>query len=299
MKHISVLLNESVNALNIDPNGIYVDATLGGGGHSLEILKQLNKGHLYAFDQDDFAVKKATERLKDYPNKTLIKANFSEMKVELGKLGIFKVDGILFDLGLSSFQIDDETRGFSYLKDYELDMRMNKDADLTAKVVVNTYDRQKLADIFRAYGDEQNAWKIAGMIIDRRPIETTLQLVEITDIANKGIKGHSAKRVFQALRIEVNKELEVLEKALDSALDLLKPGGRLSVITFQSLEDKMVKQFFKTNSEINLPKNVDIRNLPKTPLKMITRKPIIPSETEIKDNSRSHSAKLRVAEKQV
>ena len=208
MKHISVLLNESVNALNIKPNGIYVDATLGGGGHSIEILKQLSNGHLYAFDQDDFAIKKATERLKDYPNKTLIKANFSEMKVELEKLGVFKVDGILFDLGLSSFQIDDETRGFSYLKDHELDMRMNKDADLTAKIIVNTYDRQKLADIFRAYGDEQNAWKIAGMIVDRRPIETTLQLVEITDIANKGMKGHSAKRVFQALRIEVNKELE-------------------------------------------------------------------------------------------
>jgi len=299
MKHISVLLNESVNALNIDPGGIYVDATLGGGGHSLEILKQLSNGHLYAFDQDDFAIKKATERLKDYPNKTLIKANFSEMKVELEKLGIHKVDGILFDLGLSSFQIDDETRGFSYLKDHELDMRMNKDATLTAKVIVNTYDRQQLADIFRAYGDEQNAWKIAGMIIDRRPIETTLELVEITDIANKGIKGHSAKRVFQALRIEVNKELEVLEKALNNALSILNPGGRLSVITFQSLEDKMVKQFFKTNSEINLPRNVDIRNLPKTPLKMITRKPIIPSELELKDNSRSHSAKLRVAEKQV
>src|SRR5690606_32797390 len=135
---------------------------------------------------------------KDYSNKTLIKANFSDMKNELEKLGIYKVDGILFDLGLSSFQIDDETRGFSYLKDHELDMRMNKDADLTAKVIVNTYERQKLADIFRAYGDEQNAWKIAGMIVDRRPIETTLQLVEITDIANKGIKGHSAKRVFQA-----------------------------------------------------------------------------------------------------
>lgn len=299
MKHISVLLHESVNALNINPNGIYVDATLGGGGHSLEILKKLSKGHLYAFDQDDFAIRKATDRLKDYSNKTLIKANFSDMKNELEKLGIYKVDGILFDLGLSSFQIDDETRGFSYLKDHELDMRMNKDADLTAKVIVNTYERQKLADIFRAYGDEQNAWKIAGMIVDRRPIETTLQLVEITDIANKGIKGHSAKRVFQALRIEVNKELEVLEKALDSALGLLNNGGRLSVITFQSLEDKMVKQFFKTNSEINLPRNVDIRNLPKPPLKMITRKPIVPTKIELEDNSRSHSAKLRVAEKQV
>lgn len=298
MKHISVLLNESIEGLNIKPDGIYVDATLGGGGHSLEILKNLKTGHLYAFDQDAFAITKATERLKDYTNKTLIQSNFSAMKEKLNALGVDKVDGILFDLGLSSFQIDDKTRGFSYLRDYDLDMRMNKDALITAKDIVNTYDRQALADVFRQYGDEENAWKIAGMIVDRRPISTTLELVKITDIANKGQKGHSAKRVFQALRIEVNKELEVLEKALNSTLELLQIGGRLSIITFQSLEEKMVKAFFRAHSQIDYPKNIDIRNFPKPALKIINRKPILPTETEQLENSRSKSAKLRIAEKQ-
>lgn len=298
MKHISVLLNESIEGLNIKPNGIYVDATLGGGGHSLEILKKLDKGHLYAFDQDAYAIGRATERLKDFSNKTFIQSNFAFLKEKLNELDIYQVDGIIFDLGLSSFQIDDETRGFSYLKDYDLDMRMNKDATLTAKEIVNTYERQKLADIFRAYGDEENAWKIAGMIVDRRPLNTTLELVEITDIANKGMKGHSAKRVFQALRIEVNKELEVLERALNSALELLNIGGRLSIITFQSLEDKMVKSFYKTHSQMDYPKNIDIRTFPKPPLKIITRKPVLPSEIELEHNSRSRSAKLRIAEKQ-
>jgi len=298
MKHISVLLNESIKGLNIKPDGIYVDATLGGGGHSLEILKKLTTGHLYAFDQDDFALKKAEERLKDFDQKTLIKSNFAMMKEKLNALGVEKVDGILFDLGLSSFQIDDASRGFSYLQNNMLDMRMNKDATLTAKEIVNTYDRQKLSDIFRMYGEENNAWKIAGMIIERRPIETTHELVEITDVANKGMKGHSAKRVFQALRIEVNKELDVLEKALNSALKLLNIGGRLSIITFQSLEDRMVKQFYKVHSEDKHPKHIDIRNLPKPPLKIINRKPILPSENEVKNNSRSRSAKLRIAEKQ-
>lgn len=298
MKHISVLLHESIEGLNIKPDGIYVDATLGGGGHSLEILKKLTTGHLYAFDQDDFALKKANERLIDFDQKTLIKSNFAMMKEKLNALGVEKVDGILFDLGLSSFQIDDASRGFSYLQNNMLDMRMNKDATLTAKEIVNTYDRQKLTDLFRMYGEENNAWKIAGMIIERRPIETTHELVEITDIANRGIKGHSAKRVFQALRIEVNKELDVLEKALNSALELLNIGGRLSIITFQSLEDRMVKQFYKKHSEDKHPKHIDIRNLPKPPLKIINRKPILPSENELKNNSRSRSAKLRVAEKQ-
>ena len=298
MKHNSVLLNESIKGLNIKPDGIYVDATLGGGGHSLEILKKLTTGHLYAFDQDDFALKKAEERLKDFDQKTLIKSNFAMMKEKLNALGVEKVDGILFDLGLSSFQIDDASRGFSYLQNNMLDMRMNKDATLTAKEIVNTYDRQKLTDIFRMYGEENNAWKIAGMIIERRPIETTHELVEITDVANKGMKGHSAKRVFQALRIEVNKELDVLKKALNSALKLLNIGGRLSIITFQSLEDRMVKQFYKEHSEDKHPKHIDIRNLPKPPLKIINRKPILPSENEVKNNSRSRSAKLRIAEKQ-
>lgn len=297
MKHISVLLDECIEALNIKPDGIYVDATLGGAGHSLEILKKLNNGHLYGFDQDVFALGKAQERLSAFSNKTLIHSNFEHLKEKLMEHGILKVDGILFDLGLSSFQIDDETRGFSYLKNYDLDMRMNKDQTLDAKTIVNTYSREELADIFRKYGDEQNAWPIAGEIVQRRPIEKTLELVEITDKVNKFVKGHSAKRVFQALRIEVNKELDVLEKAIEQALNLLNPGGRLVIITFQSLEDRIVKHFYKEHSEIHMPKHVDIRSLPKPPLKLITRKPILPSKEELEYNKRSHSAQLRVAEK--
>lgn len=297
MKHISVLLDECIEALNINPDGIYVDATLGGAGHSLEIIKKLNKGHLYGFDQDMFALGKASDRLSIYSNKTLIHSNFEHLEEKLLTYGVTKVDGILFDLGLSSFQIDDETRGFSYLKNFDLDMRMNKDQTLDAKTIVNTYSREDLADIFRKYGDEQNAWVIAGEILQRRPIEKTLELVEITDKVNRFVKGHSAKRVFQALRIEVNKELDVLEKALEQALKLLKPGGRLVIITFQSLEDRIVKHFYKKHSEIHMPKHVDIRSLPKPPLKIITRKPIMPSKEELESNKRSHSAQLRVAEK--
>ncbi len=298
MKHISVLLNESIEALNIVPEGIYVDATLGGGGHSLEILKKLNNGHLYAFDQDKFAHEKASERLKNYHNKTLIHSNFSSMEAKLNQLNITQVDGILFDLGLSSFQIDDASRGFSYLKDNELDMRMNKEEPLTAKDIINTYDRQALTDIFRNYGDEKNAWVMAGRIIEKRPINTTLELVSITDSINKNQKGHSAKRVFQALRIEVNRELEVLKSALEQSIRILKPGGRLVIITFQSLEDRIVKQFFKQNSELNLPKHVDVRFVQQPPLKIIQKKAIKPSLEELNENKRSHSAQLRIAEKQ-
>ncbi|WP_162164057.1 16S rRNA (cytosine(1402)-N(4))-methyltransferase RsmH [Acholeplasma hippikon] len=298
MEHITVLLNESVEALNIKDGGIYVDATLGGGGHSELILKQLKKGHLYAFDQDPYAHQRAGERLKDYPNKTFIHANFQKMKEELNKLGIFKVDGILFDLGLSSFQIDDETRGFSYLKDYKLDMRMDTTKDFSAHTVVNTYSQQELADVFRKYGDEVNAWKIAGEIVKQRPLETTFDIVRITDRINRNVKGHSAKRVFQALRIEVNKELDVLSDVLEDTLELLNPGGRLVVITFHSLEDRITKQFMKKNSTLDVPKNVDIRNLPKPPLVMINRKAILPSEEELEYNKRSHSAQLRIAERQ-
>ncbi len=298
MEHITVLLNESVDALNIKDGGIYVDATLGGGGHSELILSRLKNGHLYAFDQDTYALKRSEERLTKYTNKTLIHSNFEFMESKLKELGVTKVDGILFDLGLSSFQIDDEKRGFSYLKDYDLDMRMDQSNPLTAKIIVNTYSRQELADIFRLYGDENNAWHIAGHIVDKRPLETTSDLVKITDLVNRNVKGHSAKRVFQALRIEVNKELDVLEKALKSSLNLLNKGGRLVVISFQSLEDRIVKHFFKSNSEIHMPKHVDIRFIDKPPLKMINRKAILPSQKEYEDNKRSHSAQLRVAEKQ-
>ncbi len=298
MEHITVLLNESVEALNIKSDGIYVDATLGGGGHASLILSKLKKGHLYAFDQDTYALKRAADRLTNFNNKTLIHANFSQLSQKLSENGVSKVDGILFDLGLSSFQIDDEQRGFSYLKDFELDMRMDRSSEISAKTIVNTYGQQELADVFRKYGEENNAWRIAGEIIKARPLETTFDLVKITDYVNKGVKGHSAKRVFQALRIEVNKELSVLEEALNQTLELLKLGGRLVVITFHSLEDRIVKHFFKAHSELNMPKHVDIRSMQQPPLKIINRKVILPNETELRINKRSHSAKLRVAEKQ-
>jgi 16S rRNA (cytosine1402-N4)-methyltransferase len=299
MEHITVLKSESVAALNIKPNGLYVDATLGGGGHSELILSQLTGGHLYAFDQDEFAIEYAKNRLQSYTNITYIHKNFSHLKSELLKLGINKVDGILFDLGLSSFQIDDETRGFSYLKNHELDMRMDRSQSLTAKEVVNTYSLEALTDIFRTYGEEKNAFKIAREIIKRRPLETTFDLVAITDRINFDSKGHSAKRVFQALRIEVNHELDVLEQALTQSLELLNVGGRLVVITFHSLEDRIVKHFMKKHSVIDAPKSIDIRNLPQPPLKLITRKANLPTEDEVNENKRSHSAKLRVAEKQI
>lgn len=298
MEHITVLLNESVEALDIKQGGIYVDATLGGGGHSELILKNLKQGHLYAFDQDPYAHMRAGERLKDYPNKTFIHSNFQDMKNQLNKLGIYKVDGILFDLGLSSFQIDDETRGFSYLKDFKLDMRMDTTKEFSAHTVVNTYGQQELADIFRKYGDESNAWKIAGEIVKNRPLETTFDIVKITDRVNRNVKGHSAKRVFQALRIEVNKELDVLSNVLEDTLELLNPGGRLVVITFHSLEDRITKQFMKKNSTLDAPKNIDIRNFPKPPLVMINRKAILPTDEEVEFNKRSHSAQLRIAERQ-
>jgi len=297
MTHYSVLLNESIEGLNIKPDGIYVDLTLGGGGHSFEILKRLKTGHLYAFDQDLYAIRRAEERLKEFNNKTIIHSNFKDMKAKLLALGVTKVDGILMDLGLSSFQIDDESRGFSYLKDHELDMRMDRTLEFTAKDVINTYDLLDLTRIFREYGEEKNAYQIAKMIVKKRPLETTFDLVKITDVINRDSKGHSAKRVFQALRIEVNQELEVLKTVLEQSIEFLKPGGRLSCITFHSLEDKMVKHFMKENSEIKLPKNVDIRNVPKPPLTIITRKAVLPSEEELSLNKRSHSAKLRVAEK--
>ncbi len=297
MKHESVLLNECIENLNIKPNGIYVDATLGGAGHSLEIVKRLSSGLLVGFDQDEFAIQYATNRLKDYNNFKIVKSNFRNLTEELSKLGINKIDGILFDLGLSSFQIDDRERGFSYLNNYELDMRMDQDLEVSAKDILNNYSLEDLTRIFRDYGEEKNAYQIARKIVDRRPITMTSELVKITDEVNYKVKGHSAKRVFQALRIEVNEELDVLHEALAQLNDLLNPGGRIVIITFHSLEDRIVKHYFKENSEVEIIKGMPIAIEPKPNYKVITKKPILPTDEEMKHNSRSRSAKLRVAEK--
>lgn len=297
MKHITVLLNESIEKLNIKEDGIYVDATLGGAGHSELILKKIPKGHLYAFDQDIYAINKASKKLSNYNNKTIIHSNFLNLKKELNNRGVTKIDGILLDLGMSSFQIDDETRGFTYLKDTELDMRMDQTQSLTAKEVVNTYDKQELANVLYHYGDEENSFKIADEIIKNRPLETTFDLVNICDKVNYQRKGHSAKKVFQALRIEVNDELKVLEEVLKQSLELLNEEGRIAVITFHSLEDRIVKHFFKKYSTLNTPKNIIIFDDKKPPLSLVNRRPILPSKEELEFNSRSRSAKLRVAKK--
>lgn len=297
MKHVTVLLKESIKGLNIKADGLYVDATLGGAGHSELILSYLDKGHLYAFDQDEYALEVASKRLDKYHNKTLIYDNFANMKTRLNALGVEKVDGILADLGMSSFQIDDETRGFTYLKDTSLDMRMNQKNDLTAAHILNTYSYEELANVFYLYGDEENSFKIASQIIKNRPLKTTFDLVNICDKVNYKRKGHSAKKVFQALRIVVNDEIKVLEKLLEDSLQLLNEGGRLVLITFHSLEDRIVKHFMKEHSSVNIPKNVIIFDEMLAPLKLITRKPILPTKEELTDNSRSRSAKLRIAEK--
>ena len=305
MYHKSVLLDECIENLNIKEDGIYVDATLGYAGHSSEILMHIPNGHLYGFDQDDFAIEKSNEKLSSISsNYTIIRSNFCNMKEELNKYGIEKVDGILFDLGVSSVQIDDATRGFSFHQDAKLDMRMDTKKDFSAYNVVNEYDYQDLVRILRDYGEEKYATSIAKNIIKDRTIkniETTFELVEIIkkSMPMKAKRdGHPARRSFQAIRIEVNRELEVLEQALDQALDLLNIGGRLCVISFQSLEDRIVKNKFRTLSEA--PDH--IKKLPYIPdeyqpkFKIIS-KGITASKEELENNSRSHSARLRVIEK--
>jgi 16S rRNA (cytosine1402-N4)-methyltransferase len=297
VKHETVLLNEAVASLQLKKAGIYVDGTLGGGGHSKLILNQLKNGFLYAFDQDQFAIDYAKDVLKAYKNFEIIKSNFRDIKNQLNQRNIEKVDGILLDLGLSSFQIDDEKRGFTYLKDTKLDMRMNQNQELTAELILNTYDLESLAKIFYLYGEEKNSYKIAREIILRRPLQTTMDLVKITDKINRNEKGHSAKRVFQALRIAVNDELGALEQVLKDGLELLKPGGKMVVITFHSLEDRIVKHYFKEVSTIHIPKNLPIQHVPLADYEILTTKPIYPSELEYEKNSRSKSAKMRVIER--
>lgn len=302
MEHITVLLNEAIEYLDIKEDGIYVDCTLGGGGHSSLILSKLKNGHLYCFDQDDYAISVAKERLdKVSKNYTIIKSNFVNIKEELEKLNVTKVDGVLYDLGVSSFQFDDASRGFSYNSEARLDMRMNKDQKLSAYEVVNEYSYNDLVRIFYMYGEDPFSKQIAKKIVENRPIETTLELVEVIKKALPqkvlNSKGHPAKRIFQALRIEVNDELKVFEKSLKDAINLLNKDGRIVVITFHSLEDRICKTIFKEESTINIPKNVPIINNQKPNLELITKHPITPSEEELENNNRAHSAKMRVVKK--
>lgn len=302
MEHISVLKKEAVDALAIKSDGIYVDATLGLGGHSKEILGKLKRGFLFAFDQDMRAIRHSMELLKDYDNVTFIHSNFVNMKQELESRGIKSVDGIIFDLGLSSPQIDDASRGFSFMKDAELDMRMDETKEFSAKNVVNEYDLDSLTRVFREYGEEDFSRPIAKNIVKSRPINRTLELVDVikSSVPEKYFNTHHPeRRIFQAIRIEVNEELRVLESVLPEAIDILKPGGRIAVITFHSLEDRITKQIFNRYSSVNEL----VKGLPVIPdeykpkLKLVNKKPILPSIDEINNNSRSKSAKLRVAER--
>ncbi len=304
--HISVLLEEAIEALNIQEDSIIVDATLGYGGHSSNILKRIKRGHLFAFDQDSEAINFSTNRLKKIgTNFTIIKSNFSDMKKQLQKLGVEKVDGILFDLGVSSPQLDNKERGFSYHQDAKLDMRMDQDSEFSAYELINTYSKSELANIFYKYGESKFANNIAKKIVEYREtkkIETTLELVEIikSAVPMKFRKDkHPARQIFQAIRIEVNQELEVLKTALAGALDLIDVSGRVGVITFHSLEDKIVKRYFKEKCEID-PKLKGLPNIPIEYLpdfKLVSNKPITPSSEELEKNPRSRSAKLRIIER--
>lgn len=304
LMHKSVLLNESINGLNIKEDGIYVDCTLGYAGHSSEILKRLKKGYLYAFDQDDEAILASKAKLNSIAsNYEIIKSNFVNLKEELNKRGITKVDGILFDLGVSSPQLDNAYRGFSYHEDAKLDMRMDKDNPLSAYQVVNDYSESDLITIFYRYGEERYSKSIARKIVDYRKnkkIETTLELVEIIKSAvpeKYKRETHPAKRCFQAIRIEVNKELEVFEIALKDSIEILNTNGRICAITFHSLEDKICKEIFKKNSEVNKV----FKGLPNIPKEYMPRLKIIgkytPTKEELDDNNRSRSSTLRIAEK--
>ena len=306
MKHISVLLQESISSLNLKENSIVVDATLGYGGHSSNILERVNKGYLFAFDQDSEAIRYSTDRLnKIGTNFTIIKSNFVNMKEELNKRDINKVDAVLFDLGVSSPQLDDESRGFSFHNDARLDMRLDREQKLSAYEVVNEYSEQDLSRIFYKYGEDKFSKSIARKIVEYRknkPIETTLELVEVikSGVPMKyRINKHPARQIFQAIRIEVNHELDVIEPALSQALELLRVGGRVAVITFHSLEDRLVKNYFKEKTKVD-DKVKGMPNIPDEYLpdfKLVVNKAIIPSEEEIENNPRARSSKLRVIER--
>ena len=303
MKHVSVLLNESIDSLNIKEDGVYVDCTLGYGGHSSEILKRIKRGHLFAFDQDNNAIKAASIRLSEIgSNYTIIKSNFVHMKEKLLENNINEVDGILFDLGVSSPQLDEEDRGFSFHKDAMLDMRMDKDSSFSAYDVVNTYSEADLTRILFTYGEEKYAKSIAKNIVKERtkkPIETTFELVDVikSSVPEKYMRDkHPARKTFQAIRIEVNHELDILESSMRDSLSMLKVGGILSVITFHSLEDRIVKNVFKSVTSID-PKVKGLPNIPEEYLpnyELVNNKAITPSQKELDENNRSRSSKLRV-----
>lgn len=305
-KHISVLLEESISSLNLNESSIIVDCTLGYGGHSSNILTRIKKGFLFAFDQDSEAIRHSTNRLSAIgTNFTIVKSNFVNLKEELEKRGVNEVDGVLFDLGVSSPQLDDAARGFSYHEDARLDMRMDKDNPLSAYTVVNEYSKEKLTEIFYKYGEDKFARNIAKKIVEYREeknIETTLELVEIikSAVPMKFRKDkHPARQIFQAIRIEVNHELDVIEPALNQALSLLKVGGRVAVITFHSLEDRLVKNIFKEKCAVD-PKLQGMPNIPEQYLpdyRLVVNKAIVPTEEELKRNPRARSSKLRVIER--
>ena len=307
-KHKSVLLEETVDGLAIKPDGIYVDGTLGGGGHAFEVCSRLNEqGRFIGIDQDAAAIEAASERLRDFGEKvTIIRSNYCEMKSRLHEIGVDKVDGIVIDLGVSSYQLDTAERGFSYRVDAPLDMRMDQRQQLTAREIVNTYSEADLFRVIRDYGEDKFAKNIAKHIVIERqkaPIETTGQLNEIIRHAIpmkfQKTAGHPSKRTFQAIRIELNRELDVLRESLDDMIEMINPGGRICIITFHSLEDRIVKSAFRKNENpCTCPSHFPVcvcGNVSKG--KVITRKPILPSEEELEYNSRSKSAKLRIFER--
>lgn len=307
-KHTSVLLTETIEGLKIKPEGIYVDGTLGGGGHSYEIAARLKgSGKLIGIDQDDAAIKAAGERLREYGDTvTIVRSNYRNTKGVLAGLGIEKIDGMMLDLGVSSYQLDNQERGFSYRYDTPLDMRMDMRQNMSAKEIVNNYSEMELFRVIRDYGEDKFAKNIAKHIVRARadkPIETTGELNEIIKAAipakMRAEGGHPSKRTFQAIRIECNRELEVLKESLEELIDLLSPGGRLCIITFHSLEDRIVKTAFKQAANpCTCPPNFPVCICGKVSKgKVITGKPILPSEEELEENSRSKSAKLRIFEK--
>ena len=307
-KHKSVLLDETIESLNIKPNGIYVDGTLGGGGHSYEIAKRLTDGgRLIGIDQDEDAIRAAKERLSEFADRvTIVRDNYCNMPKVLDELGISKVDGILLDIGVSSYQLDTASRGFTYNVDTALDMRMDQRQEMTAKDIVNGYSEEDLYRIIRDYGEDKFAKNIAKHIVQARqikPVETTFELDEIIKAAIpmkfRATGGHPAKKTFQAIRIELNRELEVLDESIDAMTDLLNDDGRLCIITFHSLEDRIVKTRFRKNENpCTCPPDFPVCVCGKKPKgKVITRKPIVPDEEELEENKRAKSSKLRVFER--